>query len=139
MKTQYLIFSDAGHIESGNDLPEERWIIAAPNKPAALETYYEAQDFCENHISEQIAIVKRNPNLIQDVSTFYWWVILLQLPNQIPYRKETRPEVVAKLFPEPEDPEKRIKDFRERIISFASHGFDRELAEQNLESWIFGY
>jgi hypothetical protein len=79
----YLIFCDAGHIEVGNELPPERQIIAALNAGVSRDKFGQACEYCEKHHSENIDLVERNPDLEQDTSTFYWWVILLRLPKRV--------------------------------------------------------
>ena len=80
MKAKYIIFSEAGHVESGNSLPVEDQVQFGADEAVSREKYLVACQKCQKHYSTEISVVRTNSYLNQDVSGFYWWVILLRLP-----------------------------------------------------------
>jgi hypothetical protein len=80
MKAKYIIFSEAGHVESGNSLPVEDQVQFGGDEAISRAKYLEACQKCQKHYSTEISAVNASSYLNQDVSGFYWWVILLRLP-----------------------------------------------------------
>jgi len=80
MKAQYIIFSEAGHVETGNNLPKVDQVQFGADEAISRAKYLEACQKCQKHYSTEISVVRTNSYLNQDVSGFYWWVILLRLP-----------------------------------------------------------
>ena len=121
MNAQYVILSDAGHVETGNNLPVEDQVQFSADEAISRAKYLEACQKCQNHYSTEISAVNASSYLNQDLSGFYWWVILLRLPiDGGPLPAPDLSAVGQKI--------KTGQELRRLVVEYSTSGFPRDNA-----------
>ena len=121
MKAKYIIFSEAGHVESGNSLPVEDQVQFGADEAISRAKYVEACQKCQKHYSTEISAVNASSYLNQDLSGFCWWVILLRLPiDGGPLPAPDLSAVGQKI--------KTGQELRRLVVEYSTSGFPRDNA-----------